>query len=225
VGKGNLYGRVTSVSAEEDKDAQPAEGARALKFGYNPSLNKIVKIIPLSLDPKKPPMSGDWFPQPWHYNSGDANFMGEECVTNLMGAKKDISLPVGKSYTISFKVKGRNFTNGHWLVAEHGYGLRSPKKITRGERGSANVQADAAIEVASDAGTLNPGTSWSTVTKTLDLHFKHCPELNLQPDEWGKKFKGMSAPTYHAFIYFCAEVRPPDGAVYIDDVSITEKTQ
>jgi hypothetical protein len=220
-GKGNMFAVVSSVNADEDKDAQPAEGKRALKLGYLTPLNKVVKFTPVDVLPKKQEWPREIFRWVWNYAPGNASVNGEEMSTNTFGAMREMNnLVPGKSYTLTFKAKGRNFT-GRWLVAAHGYGQRSPKKITRMERGAAAVVNDASNEELKIDGNFSPGPAWTTVTRSIELKFRDTV-LN-SPEKWGDKFKGMKAPTYRSIIYFVCEVKPPDGVCYIDDVSITEK--
>jgi len=218
--KGNLYGYIISVGEAEDAAAKPADGKRALKVGYWPSPNQIIKMVPLDIEPRKAITDAGLFAGGGGNQMTDAMQLVHQTSTNTFILTKAIGKPPvpGKTYILSFKVKGAGFT-GRYSYAYSGSGQRSQAKVTKKERGVAIVDRDVVNESKSDGGNISPTSEWTQVTKAVTVKFGD-RELNA-PDTW----KGVGKPSYNAMVNFVFQLKPFDGVAYIDDVQLVEKVQ
>ena len=222
--KGNINGYCTTVSTEEDKDAAPPEGKYALKFGYNPVLNKVIKLPPFILQGTNndfhAPNPGWWRDGqmvwwPWPAAGGGAMWTD----SNMAMIRRNLDpFPFNPttSYKLSFKVKGRNVRNGHWTLALCGWGKRTEAKVAhRNDRGGATMTHDAIVEEVNESGDFAVTDSWITVTRSLLPNFDKEKQLN-DPDNW----KGVSPIVYRALFEIRSTLQPESGVCYFDDVQL-----
>ena len=184
--RGNLYVYAATVNTDEDTDAIPPAGTTALKFGYYPCPNKILRKPDLNLPAQ-------------HFQKVHSE------STRCVKFTQSVSVKVGSTYTVSFKVKGKEATNGNYDIE---YGTKgTPMKITQGERGSVKVSTPE--EHVHEDGQFTVSDKWTQVSRTVTVQLK-----NQALKE--KEKIGMSLS-----IRF--ELKPYDGVAYFDDMQMVEK--
>ena len=217
--EGNAYGYYACVSPTEDPEAAGATGARALKFAYTPSQNKIIRrqsmIYPTMSG--KNEMAGCWAPFSGDGKSTLAWGLLDDisyglCESNVALFRQQIDsgfLKPGGRYKLSFNVKGHGvkncrirFTAGGWLVRDTKKGGVEP-----GNWVSEVVNQDEEFPVS---------PKWTPVTKTINVRFEKVPELN-SPE----RFKNGGRTDYKGALQIYSSLDPDVGALYFDDVQLT----
>ncbi len=212
VKRGNFFAYANCVTAENDPESKPVEGKAALKFGYAPSKNKIVSTpavvfpAPLLLGRKADSVELGGLLQ------GSSESRSLLTPANFfMLRNKSLEYEIGKTYTVSFQVKGAKVRNGKVNMAYRGYKKLGESRIERGERGAAKVIRNEIQERQDLSFDFRPGSTWATVSKDITIKFDKQPELNKEPKTSG------------AVIEICFEMDSPDGFVYFDDLKIVPK--
>ena len=222
-GKGNINAYWTVVNAEEDKDAAPTEGRYALKFGYHPSLNKIVKLPTFILPGQKNDL---WRPNPgwwrdgqmawWPWSAWDAGYHTDSNMVVIRRNFDPFPFKPTTTFKFSFKVKGRNVKQGHWSLMLCGWGKRTESKVAkRNDRGGATMQHDAIVEEVNEEGDFTATDMWGTVSRQLHPKFTKERQLN-DPERW----KGVTPLVYRAVLEIRATLPPENGVAYFDDVQL-----
>lgn len=211
--RGNFYGQTTIVKAEELPTLTPPEGKAAVRMGYVKSPNK---IIPPPYGIIRGTLPGFNLQDP----TGDrsASQIGQTGPPNLFILQQTgrLRFEPGKTYELSFRVKGAGATNCFARVVYRGFKRLGEDRITRGERGSAVVERAEANEINSDDVRFSPSASWSEVKKDFRVSFKD------------RNLADLKTTTSAALQFFC-EINPPrgpqdgGGEVFIDDVRIAPK--
>jgi len=216
LGKGNIYGVASVVSPTDDPNAQPPDGKNCLKLYYDQPLNKVIPMVPLRIQPESPNIDPVFDRVHGNYAVG-AVVIGATtavgsytCQVPLAGVVPD------QPYELSFKAKGANF-NASYVIGAAAIAEVAPSKIMRGERGSAWVQSNNISDMDLQSGNFNPGTNWTTVTKSVTFHFKR-QELN-DPKKW----KGSGAIRYTASLVLKVDMNPFSGVCYLDDFELVPK--
>jgi hypothetical protein len=215
--KGNPLGQISSVDATDDPEAAPPEGKRALKITYLTPLNKVIKMSPLITGTGSEFRADGLFR--FFRDPHDSGWFGYGGNTSTFTLQKSIGKqPVpGRTYQLSFKVRGQNFA-GRFAVAAAGHGALSEAQVQRrGDRGAAAVIRNEVSDQVNEEGTISPSTSWTAVTKTISVKFKE--RTLMDPANW----KGVGKPSYAFTLVFTFNLRQYDGTVYIDDVQLVEK--
>ena len=212
VKRGNFYAYANCVTAETDPESKPAEGKAALKFGFADPVNKIVPkpaIVfpaPILLGRKADRVEfGDLL-------SGSSERRSLDAPANFfMMRNKSIEYDVGKTYVVSFQVRGAKVRNGKVNMAYSGYKKLGETRFEKGERGAAKAIRNEIYDRVDFSFDFRPTATWSTVTKEFKVEFPKQAELNKEPKSSG------------AVIEICFEMDPPDGFFYIDDLKIVPK--
>ncbi len=209
VERGNFYAYANCVTAETDPASKPVEGKSALKFGYTPSVNKLVPTPAITF-PFVSVRGNKDMPYGWmHDSSADIRGIGMPSTLIIMRQER-FKYQIGKTYTISFQVKGARVSNGKAEVSWRGYKKLGEDRIERGERGAAKRIQNQIWENCFDSFTFSAGpAAWSTVSKDIKIQFKNA-ELNKEQTASGS-------------IELHFEMTPPDGMLYIDDFKIVPK--
>lgn len=200
--RGNFYGYVSVVKAEEDPDAQPFEGKAALKASYVPSINKFM-------------------PVPNQYSPGFPNFRPADLGSfrNLDAAPANFfrlsqggrgPLLNNKTYIFSMRVKGARVSNGGVRIGYSVTKRLGEDRVERGGRDSAVVRRNEVREDKDETVTFNPGAQWTEVRKEFTVRFDN-RELRDVPQ----------VGSWSTDIIF--SLTPGTGVLYIDNVSVTEK--
>lgn len=215
-GEGNFYGSYTCVTPAEDPEAAGAEGQHVLKFGYNPSLNNIIRRAPVIFTPET------YLKEAF----GNVNFSGDgtpfigamgmdyatcrvDSNTAIMRHHIECGFLKPGNFKLSFRVKGRGVKNSRLWFFTGGALMRDAKKDPRS---SLNWVYDTITQEE----VFTVGANWTVVTKTIKIHFTKEPDLNL-PDRW----KATGKILYPGLLEIRATVEPEAGVLYVDDIQVT----
>lgn len=212
--RGNFYGQTTIVKAEESPAVAPPDGKAAVRMGYVKSPNKIIPppygvvrgILP-GFNLQSNPTS--------ELSASQIGLRGPPNLFILQQTGR-LRFEPGKTYELSFRVKGAGATNCFARIVYRGYKRLGEDRVIRGERGSATVQRAEASEINSEDIRFSPSPNWAEVKKEFRVSFKD------------KNLADIKTTTSAAIQFFC-EINPPrgpqdgGGEVYIDDVRITPK--
>jgi FG-GAP repeat len=200
--RGNFYGFVSVVKAEDDPESKPPEGKACLKAGYVPSPNKIMPV-PTQYSPNfatwKPPTGKTL-----------AALEGSPASYFQMVQPGRSPLKTDHTYVFSMKVKGAKITESSVKIEYGGSKKLSDEKIERGERGSVTIKKNDATEQKFEIIPFNAGPQWSEVKKEFTVKFDNKDLAGLtQVGGWS---------TTITFL-----LSPGSGTLYIDDIKIIEK--
>ncbi|MFV0337656.1 MAG: FG-GAP repeat domain-containing protein [Chthoniobacterales bacterium] len=208
--EGNFLGYISVVDAESDKVGLaapngPQDGKKVLKAGYYPNPNKVVEMayptLPAvskggpALDLSKP----NWQYRAWY----PSNFFMFQQAARMR-------LKIGKTYEVSFKVRGNKVRDATAFFVYRGYKKLGEARITRGERGSAKVKRNELNESKSESIRINPSANWTTVTQKITVKFTEEKDLNKeQYTSW-------------ASLLVAFTLQPGQGEIFFDDFKVTE---
>ena len=218
--QGNIYGYYSVVTPEEDPDAAPTTSKQVLKFGYDPSLNKVIRKPQLLLSgsmkalPKADVAISGTRPLHWGTAMGEAG--GIRWDSNAAILRQEIeagALKPNTNYMLSFKVKGRGVKSGHAAFVLGGWLIR---ELAKASKSSATLPSSTS-ECVQQEFNFDVTPTWATVTKTLNFKFQKEKDLN-DPAKWGG---ADSKVEYQGLLDIRAAVNIDDGVFYIDDVRLT----
>lgn len=197
-GRGNYGGYITAVkndpaNSSGSSSVQPPEGASFLEAGY------------LKLDYKGMPQPT--LPKP---NEDDSKVIK---VPNIFTFSQQLTNPlkVGKTYILSFKVKGAQINNGRANLVYRGTKkLGTGEIISKGERGDVKRDLKVVEETQVDSVTYTGGSNWVDVKKEITVKFDD-KELADIPE------------TRDSFLRFVFQLTPGSGIAQFDDIKLTEK--
>jgi len=188
----------------EDPKLDTAEGNACLKAGYETPQNK---VMPVATAPKPD--------KPIPFKTNPIAF-GQEAIAvaakadpHLFLMRTDFTLDVGKSYSMSFKVRGGRATEGTATIGYKGSKI-GDKKIELGERGSAKITEDKNEQEKFESVTFTPGGSWTEVKKDFTVKFD-------------KKELADVTKTSAAALQISFFLQPGVGDVYFDDFKLIQK--
>lgn len=196
--RGNYGGYITVIKNDPaapsgSASQQPPEGTSYLEAGY------------LKLDYKAmPPPS---IPKP---TEDDSKVIKSP---NTFTFKQELAKPlkVGKAYTLSFKVRGAQISNGKAnLVYKASKDLGTGNVISKDERGGVKKDTRVVSENKVESASYTGGSNWVDVKKEFTVEFDEKELANV-------------TETNKAFIRFIFELSPGSGLVQFDDVKLTEK--
>jgi hypothetical protein len=196
--EGNFLAMVESVSSEEDPNANPPEGKRALKASFMPSPNQRV---------------------PMRFQFIQAGEKGKTAGLAAGPGTITIRLPIrtppnpGTPIMVRFQHKGAAF-KASWALEYKGSILRSITRKQVTERGGVEAEKRDKEELT-EGGALNPVANWQATERRMKFQFKQIKELNTPGD-----VKGSAKPEYEMTILLELELDPQKGAFYLDDVQI-----
>ena len=197
-GRGNYGGYITVVKNDQAvpsgfSSQQAPEGASYLEAGY------------LKLDYKG-------MPQPTIAKPAEDNSKVIK-LPNVFTFSQPLKNPlkVGKTYILSFKVKGTQISNGRANLLYTGLRkLGTGEIISRGERGDVKRDIQEVRETKLETATYSGGSNWVDVKKEFTVKF----------DE--KKLAEVFE-TQPAFLRFVFTLTPGSGIAQFDDIKLTEK--
>jgi hypothetical protein len=204
VTRGNFFAYSTVVDAEAEPNLAPPDGSRALKFGYFAPHNRIIPFAnPPFFQGFRPPAEArvaNWTTR----NRNPANYF-------IMRQDGRIRFDVGKTYILSFRVKGNRVSNGVAQIRYSGQRQLGDQRIERGERGSARVIRNEAREEKVETFPVNAGPNWSEIRREFRVQFDD-PDL------------GPLKQTTGASLNIGFELAPGAGEIYFDDFRLIEKS-
>jgi len=201
--RGNLLAYATSVSAEEDPNASPPEGSRALKFGFVNLPNSPAARVNFPGD--KTFRFGEYRQAHFFYTRPLAERMlGAPSRTFMM--QQDLQLEADKPYVLSIRHKGSGIVRAHAFLGWWGHHRRSEPRQVRGERGAIRLVYDDVQEHGNVAENFKPGSSWSNLEKRFSVTFK------------ARELRNVT--TRRAILIIAFELTAPDGVLYLDDIKV-----
>jgi|SanBayMetagenome_1026888.scaffolds.fasta_scaffold07081_2 hypothetical protein len=220
--RGNFGGLITVVGSADDPGVGERE-RKVIRFGYQPLPNKIIKrpdiVFPgvQKFDLGFDETGADnifRLGQNWEVTSPDgASRRLRGAPSNAYLLRQKIQpVAIGKTYTLSFDLKGSKVSKGRILMAWRAFEKLGERKI-RGERGAVRIEKDSVSGQQVDTYDFTAGGNWSTFSKDIRIGFKDDPEAN--------KLKATS----EAILEIYCELAPPDGVLYIDNIKFEPKAE
>lgn len=212
--RGNFFAYATVVSAAEDPEAKPPDGSKALKFGYATPANSVIARPQLNSPPQQA------FNREGRNTGGQLLFTATSAQRSL-GAptgfmtmrQTGFVLDIGKTYTLSVKIRGAKVSGANLILGWRGYKLVDEGRTEVGERGAVRRVGRVQLQDTSDVVIpLNPGSGWSTVSRDIKIEFPKEKELNKEPK------------TSEALLDISFDLAAPDGFLLIDDIQLTPKS-
>lgn len=204
--RGNFYGYITTVKAEDDKAAEPAEGKAVMKAAYMPSPNK---VMPQPNTFTYTPAFPGWdIKRPNFWRGADWQMFGAPARYFNLRQLGRFKMKVGSNYTLTFKVKGK-FSDGQAFIGWTGFKKLSEARVTQGDRGSANVQVNEAREEQGEAIKFSGGAAWVEVRKDFKVFLRNKDLQDLKETSGSLLDISFTVPN--------------DGVCYIDDVKLVER--
>lgn len=160
-GRGNYGGYITAVKNDPANPSaasseKPPEGSAFLEAGYS---KLDYKGMPQPVAPK---------PVEKH-----PAFINTPNIFTFM-QKIETPLKVGKTYVLSFKVKGAQITNGRANLFYRGFKqIGTGNVISRGDRGDVKVDNRAVEERIVESATYTGGPNWIEVKKEFTIKFNN----------------------------------------------------
>jgi hypothetical protein len=219
--RGNFGGLVTVVSPADDPEVGD-RGRNVVRFGFQPLPNRIIKR-PDAVFPGVPKfdMSTDEtgldniFRLGTNYDEvmpdGATRRMRDAPSNAYLLRQKVKPLAIGKTYTLSFDVKGSRVTKARALLAWRAFKRLGEDRLVRGERGAVEKQRNAVSDSSIEQVDFPASANWTTFRKEFRITFKEDPILNKEP------------ATSEAVVEIYAELAPPDGVLYIDNIKLEPK--
>lgn len=209
---GNYFAYATCVTVENDEEAKPPEGKNALKIGYTPSHNKIVPTpniaFPAIPTYKREILKGQSINVHSDTDSDRAALYGPSNLFTLR--QTDLRFEVGKTYTLTFQVKGAKISAAQGHVAWYGYKKLGEDRLEHGERGAVKRIQNIVNGYDGYNFNFNASSNWSTITQKFKIEFS-APNLKILNDE-----KYVSGGAIQIDFLLSA----PDGFFYIDNVKL-----
>ena len=208
VTRGNFQAYVTCVS-ETDPSNKAPEGTKALKFGFVPSVNKIVPapayVFPAipGLDRRKQMDSDD----DMRRSTSEIRSLGTPSNFCVLRQTR-LTLEIGKPYTLSFRARGSKIKAGTISLGWRGFKELGETRQVRGERGAVTQIRNNISGNEFKNFDFKPGDTWSTVSQSFKVQFDKEPALNKEKQ------------TSEATLEISFEMDGPDGYLYLDDVKI-----
>jgi hypothetical protein len=196
-GRGNFGGYIAVVkidpaTSSNSTSQPPPEGASYLEGGYT------------NLDHKVMPQ-----PTVAKVAENDSRVIKSPNVFTFSQELKP--LKVGKTYILSFKVKGAQINNGRANLLYEGYKrLGSGDVISKGDRGDVKRDIREVREYKVEGATYSGGSNWVDVKKEFTVKFEN------------KDLADISE-TQPAFLRFIFQLTPGSGIAQFDDIKLTEK--
>jgi len=200
-GRGNFGGYITVIKSDPANSSnasstKPQEGSSFLEAGYI-NLNHGV------------------MPPPTITNSGDTDD-GRIRTPNIFTFSQPLTtaLKVGKTYVLSFKVKGAQIIKGSATVFYQGQKVTGTGEVTRGDRGEVKKNISAVNENKNESVSFTGTPNWVEVKKEFTVKFDN---KGLQ-DVLETLLKKDSL-----FLRFVFQLTPGSGIAQFDDIKLVEK--
>ena len=225
--QGNILGYMTTVTAEEDPSIAGTSSTCVLKFGYDPSLNKIIHRPYMELASFNPSLTKNEFSPPghqgfdmrdkrsgWDLSTADGVQRGTDSNYAILQQNIDVGvLKPGTNYKLSFKVKGSEVKKATVTLCFGGWLVRDLSKPATPANQTDNMVCETVVQSVD----FPVGASWNTVNRTFNFKFSKYQDLN-NPEKWSGS---GSKADYRAVLDIRAVLTPGQGLLYIDDVQFT----
>lgn len=200
--RGNFGGFITAVkkpAATANATAapmavEPAEGNAFLEAGYQ------------DVTPK-------FFPPPTSPKAESQETALGVTTPNIFMVSQEISKPLqtGKSYTLSFKSRGANVTNGRAILRWEGLLETKAAEIVKGDRGAVDKRGRQVVnDFQTEVLNMPTGSNWMEAKRDIKIQFDN------------KELASLSE-TKRAFLTFVFTLAQGSGSLCLDDVKLVEK--
>ena len=206
--RGNFFAYANSVSAQDDSGAQPAEGTRALRFGYAAAPNKTLATPGISIPASNAFMRQGEREQIDPFFRGSAEQRGTGAPSNFFVLRQPVQMEIGKNYKLSFQAKGNKVANGTYSLGWRGFKQLAEDRLVRGERGAVQRQRNVLSDTEVVSADFRPSGNWSAVSKDFRIQFKKERDLNKEK------------LTSEGILEISFELAAPDGFLYLDDIKL-----
>jgi hypothetical protein len=205
VNRGNFYVYANCPTAQDDPAAQPKEGTRAVKFGYDvPSKSVIPPPVNLVFAPPARKQAKGATDQ---LRGTTMENLTVDAPSNRIVMRQEIALQIGTTYNLSMQIKGSKVLNGKAYVAWTASKETGEAREVRGERGSIKRVVNRISDKGEISIDLRPGASWGKAGNKFKVEFAKEKELNNEKTATGT-------------LIIMFELGKPDGTLYLDDVSL-----
>lgn len=194
--RGNILGDASVVKAEDEPALGLSGDESALRVGYAANNNKVMGPPYLVI-----PAAGN-------FNPAQARGVGG-APSNFALIRQQLRAPLipGKSYTLSFKVRGNRASSAVMVLRTSGTKRFGDDRETVGERGRVTRQSNVKTEEFIESATFNPGGSWTEVKRTFTVRFKERELSDLER-------------TDNVTLDILVLLAPGDGVFYLKDVAL-----
>jgi hypothetical protein len=198
-GRGNYGGYITAVKNDPANPSattseKPPEGSAFLEAGYS---KLDYKGMPQPVAPK---------PVEKH-----PAFINTPNIFTFM-QKIETPLKVGKTYVLSFKVKGAQINNGRAnLIYSGSKELGTGNVISRGERGDVKLDVRRVWDTNIASATFTGGPNWVEVKKEFEVKFDK------------KELADILETDKNPTLRFTFQLTPGSGIAQFDDIKLVEK--
>lgn len=196
--RGNFLAYATTVPAQEAGVEQAAEKSRVLKFGYAAPVNKIMTVPSVVFASTR--------------DAARRGDIGAGQASNFFVLRQRVQLEIGKTYNLSFQVKGNKVSNASYWVGWSGSKKLGEARVIRGERGAIRRESNAIYDENEQSADFLPAGNWSNISKSFKIEFRNQRDLNNEKTTSG------------AEIQITFELSAPDGFLYLDDVKLVPST-
>jgi hypothetical protein len=220
--RGNFYGTISIVNAQEDPGAQLPDGDSCLKVFYTPGANTV--MTPPGIKNYNPPLDGfraeniDIFYEDAMQNLRPNSERGivEKAAANFFVVMQGGHSPLvpGKTYTVTMKTRGQDVPFASMYLGAAARTNFTIQHAKAGERGAVKRKMGQDRNAVSAAKKFSPADKWSEVSLDMTVRFND-PRI-------AKEFNTPAVNIDWIFV-IVAELEPGKGALYIDDVTINEK--
>jgi len=212
--RGNYLAYATVVSNEDDPEAKTQEGNKVLKIGYaQPPKTLLARPLlntPLNKDFNIEGRSTSG--QPLLTSTSAARSLGAP-VNFFTMRQTGFVLDIGKTYTLSLKVRGSKVSRANAILAWRGHKVLDEGRTVQGERGATQQVGRRSLSDSGDIVVpLSPSATWSTVTRSVKIEVPKEKEVNKEPK------------TSEAMIEVFFELSAPDGFLFVDDIQLTPQS-
>ena len=220
--RGNFFGTISVVNAQDDPGAELTDGNSCLKVFYTPASNTV--MTPPGVKNYNPAIDG--------FGAEDINIFYEDDMQNLRtNSERGIvekaaanffvvmqgghsPLVPGKTYTVTMKTKGQGVSFASMYLGAAALTNFEIQHQKAGDRGAVKRKLGQDRNSVSAAKKFSPADKWSEVSLDMAMRFND-PRI-------AKEFNTPAVTIEWNFV-IVAELEPGKGVLYIDDVNISEK--
>lgn len=222
--RGNFYGTISQVSAQEDPDAEPPEGSSCLRIAYAPSPNTVMAapdakaFAPSEKGFKTSEIDIFWQDEMQNFGLHGTNGIVARAGSNFFVIRQGGASPLvpGKTYTLSMKAKGGGVVFASAYIGAVARIEGEDRSQKAGERGGVQrrLGTTGRDRTVFKEIKLGASQSWTDFSTELPVRFG---------DKRIMDAKDNPALKVDWAVYIVAELAPMTGKLYIDDVKIVEK--
>ncbi len=217
--RGTFYGYASAVGAQDEDGGAPAEGGRALRFGFVKPANVLFPRPQLQWNGIKDSDNKDFslLPRKEFNQMRRDGFFRDAARSIMLAAPSNyfmlrqigqMQLEIGATYRVSFKVRASQASKGLLILGYRGYAKLGEDRLVRGDRGAVQRIKNDVFEEKLMPQPFTMAANWAEVSGTFKVQFDDKRELNKEKT------------TSEAGLEISFQINPPDGFVMIDDVKV-----